>query len=137
MWDYPPRPYRPHGPFYYEASYDEVWDAAVDSITELEFRIILMNKAGGFIATDMKDTSPDSRRSIDVMVRRLNGFIRVEPIESFAIYAVSRMEPNIYRWSGPSRVGGGGLYVDLIGEMIAEKLGRPLLTSLPPQAPGQ
>ncbi len=133
--NYPPQSDRPSGPFYYEADYDEVWDAAVDSITELEFRIIVMNKAEGFIATDMKDTSPYSRSGIDVRVRSLDGFIRVELIESFEIYAVSRMEPNRYRWSGPSIAEGGGFYENLIGEMIAKKLSKPYMPGLSEQAP--
>lgn len=48
IWNYPPPSTRPHGPFYFDASYDEVWEAAVETVTELGFGITAMSRVDGF-----------------------------------------------------------------------------------------
>ncbi len=134
-------PSRPNGPFYYEASFDEVFEATVDSLTELKFIVTVMSRAEGFIATAKKDLGSDRRYSITVRLGSLNGLIRVEPmetVETYGVHYVTVTGPKVYLWSAPRR---SWLYEDVIGEMIAKKLGGKLRDmqpmSLPEQSPAK
>lgn len=69
-----------------------------------------------------------SRHTISVRVSRVNGFVKVVPVDSVDIYMVTRYEPKIPNWY---ESGGGGRHESEIGERIAKKLGKPFLLSLP------
>lgn len=140
-WNFPPPDKRPRGPFYFEAGYDEVWSAAIAVVTELEFRIIFMNKVEGFFTTDEKQeacyakclyTSGDT---LIVMFDRFNGFVSVTPVESTTSYRYSYNKSNAAPIAVTSTKLGRltGYNEKNVGEMIAKKLGRPFLLSLPEQ----
>lgn len=61
----------PNEPRTYQAQYDRVWDAALDTVDEMGFVVAVMNKDDGYISTEMKE-SVDSRKKVSLRLTRLS-----------------------------------------------------------------
>jgi hypothetical protein len=107
-------------PEYYRTDYNTVWRAAVDTLGELGFVIVQMNKSEGYISTDRMEKN-ERRVKVSLRFSVSSKFVKVRIISSSEMLHISETT-NDAKW----------LDHPTYGHVIQDKIKRKMKSKLQP-----